>query len=159
MNYALFIEVADLINVRDAEDAAHHGAQFHIVMYEEIDSCRYNLILCHGVQVVDAKMQFVGYAVNDIAEQMLAVNGLQCDGGRVEYVALRLVVNSDDAVAVSCGKAYGFRTVAAVHSDTIIIVLEAYDLFAWYWVTTRTSAVLRTRFPAKVHVYVLQCLG
>ena len=86
---------------------------------------------------------------------MLAVNGLQCDGGRVEYVALRLVVNSHDAVAVSCGKTYGFRTIAAVHSDTIIIVLEAYDLFAWYWVTTRTSAVLRTRFPVKVHVYVL----
>ena len=75
MHYALLIEVADLINVRDAEDAAHHGAQFHIVMYEEIDGCRYNLILCHGVQVVDAQMQFVGYAVNDIAAFSVTVAG------------------------------------------------------------------------------------
>ena len=59
LNYALLIEVADLINVRDAEDAAHHGAQFHIVMYEEIDGGSDDLVLGDCVQIVDAEVQLV----------------------------------------------------------------------------------------------------
>ena len=54
MHYELFVDVTNLINIWYAKDAAYHCAQFHIVVYEEVDGGGYYLVFCYGMQVVDA---------------------------------------------------------------------------------------------------------
>ena len=68
-------------------------------MDAKLDGTVHDEVHGHSMQVLDGEPKLVGNAVDDVAQQMIAVDGLHMDGDRVEDVFLFLELYGYDAVA------------------------------------------------------------
>ena len=76
-----------------------NGLQFTVGMDAKPDGAVYNEIHGHCMQVLDGEFKLVGNAVDDVAQQMVAVDGFHMDGDRIEDVLLFLELYGYYAVA------------------------------------------------------------
>lgn len=79
---------------------SNDGLQLSKGMYIEGNSTIHNAANSVRRERTDGKIQFIGNAVNHVAQQVEAVNGQNLDGYRIEYGRAFLVVNGHDGVAL-----------------------------------------------------------
>ena len=98
-----------------------------------------------GIIGVYAKIKLIGYAVDKIEKQMVAVYGLYCHRDGIER-AVGDEVHTLDIVAKLGSEPYHGRTVALMDAEGAVLLAESYHLLPGYWVAHRTTS---ERWPGK----------
>ena len=103
----------------------------------------------HSMQVLDGEPKLVGNAVDDVAQQMIAVDGLHMDGDRVEDVFLFLELYVYDAVAKLRCHSDGIGAVTLMDTDTAVCFLESDDFLTGDRLAMLAAVVGRDVFLAQ----------
>lgn len=129
-----------LVYAWDYGYVAHDGLQFGKGVDRECDGTRHDGIFRDSVEIVDGEVEVVGYAVDQVDEQVVAIDGSDIDGDRIESL-VRFEVDRHNVVALLRSEPYGYRTVAFMESDGAIGIFESHHFLARHRITVGTSVI------------------
>ena len=118
-------------------------------MDAKLDGTVHDEVHGHCMQVFDGESKLVSDAVDDVAQQMIAVDGLHMDGDRVKDVFLFFELYGYDAVAKLRCHSDGIGTVTLMDTDAAVCFLESDDFLTGDRLAMLAAVVGRDVFLAQ----------
>ena len=123
------IDPLDLVHARDGGDAVHCGLEFAHRMDGEVYGADTDIVCRLCPEASHREMEFLSYALNQIAQKMVSVYSSDTYADRIKTVASLLEVDCNDRIsllgsdsdrrmAVTLMNLY--RSVAVVESDDLV---------------------------------------
>ena len=137
----LYIEVGDLVDAVDAEDAVHNHLKLANRVYRKVNGADGDAVDVLGLERRHCQVQLVGDAVDKVAHKVVAVDTLHTNLDGVEEVRILSKGSRYDGVAILRRKADDFGAVTLVEYGLAVAVVVADNLIFGQWVAERTARV------------------
>ena len=94
------IHLLHLVNALNVIDFVEHCCEFSHRVNEECDGAIDDGIFCDGVERVNAEVKLVGDCVDDIDEEMIAVDGTNGYRDWINFILALLKINIHNGIAM-----------------------------------------------------------
>ena len=96
----------------------------------EVDQALHDLVLGDGADLVHKDVALLDETVDDVTQQVVAVDGRDLDADGVGAVRVFLEGSRHDGIAILGSELDGFRTMPGMQGQPALLVLEAHDIVA-----------------------------
>ena len=124
----------------------------------ELKGTLHYLVIGLGGDVCERKLHLVCDAIDDVHQQMVAVDSDNVHTNRIEEALVLVEIHGNNIITALRCKTYGNLAVAAVQSDVALGILETNHLITRQRTTLLTAVILELALFVEGAVYVRFCL-